>query len=299
MFGIVAGMALAPLLGGRSGVRQGATIASHQVLQASIVALGLGLSLRQIGAVGIQSLPVMLGTLALALVAAWVLGRLLRIGGDLTVLIGVGTAICGASAIAATTAVIKAADSDVVYAISTIFLFNVVAVLLYPIIGHALGLPQSAFGLWVGTAVNDTSSVVAAGYTYGATAGAHAVVVKLTRTLMIIPIVLVLQAWRLRADGHGSEGSPRVGVYRLVPWFIPMFLVAATLNTVGAVPVGLQPWITQLAAFMITVALVGVGLSARFGAMRRTGPRPVLLGAALWAVVGVTGLALQALTGQL
>jgi uncharacterized integral membrane protein (TIGR00698 family) len=295
VIGIVAGMALAPLASRRDALAPGVAFAGRQVLQASVVVLGLGLSLRQVATVGVQSLPVMLGTLALALAAAWGVGRLLRIGGDLSVLIGVGTAICGASAIAATNAVIRARHSDVVYAISTIFLFNVVAVLLYPTIGHLLGLSQPSFGLWVGTAVNDTSSVVAAGYTYGAAAGAHGVVVKLARTLMIIPIVLTLQALASRSGRHPAD----VRWHRLVPWFIPLFLLAAGLDSVGAVPAGLQPWLAQLALFMLTAALAGVGLSARFDVMRRTGFRPLLLGAALWAVVGASSLAMQALTGKL
>lgn len=299
VWGILAGMALAPLIGSRPTLRPGVAIASRHVLQASIVVLGLGLSLNQISVAGLRSLPVMLGTLTLALLGAWGIGHLLGIKGHLRVLIGVGTGICGASAIAATTAVLEAEDTDVVYAISTIFLFNVVAVLLYPTIGHVLHLSQSAFGLWVGTAVNDVSSVVAAGYTYGSAAGAEGVVVKLARTLMIIPIVLAIQAW-LAGSRRGS-GAPAGGVHwhRLMPWFIPLFVLAAAMNTAGAVPGAAHPLLARAALFMITAALVGVGLSARFGAMRRTGPRPLLLGAALWATVAVSSLALQALTGVL
>ncbi len=192
VFGILIGVAIALFLPAGSMIEAGARFAGTRVLQGSVVLLGTGLSLAQVARVGIGSLPVMLGTLAVALLGAWGIGLLLRVDGDIRTLVGVGTGICGASAIAATTAVIGAAEADVAYAIGTIFTFNIAAVLLFPAIGHLLGLSQHAFGLWAGTAVNDTSSVVAAGYTYGSAAGSYAVIVKLTRTLMIIPITLVL-----------------------------------------------------------------------------------------------------------
>ncbi len=168
--------------------------ASTFVLQCSVVLLGAQLSIGEAARVGVSSLPVMLGTLAVCLGAAWLYGRLLGVPGDLRTLIGVGTGICGGSAIAAVSPVIEAASTDVAYAISTIFLFNIAAVLAFPLLGHALGMSQQSFGLFAGTAVNDTSSVVATATTYGAAATSHAVVVKLVRTLMIIPICLGLAA---------------------------------------------------------------------------------------------------------
>jgi uncharacterized membrane protein YadS len=172
--------------------------ASTFVLQCSVVLLGAQLSISEAARVGVSSLPVMLGTLAVCLGAAWLYGRLLGVPGDLRTLIGVGTGICGGSAIAAVSPVIEAASTDVAYAISTIFLFNIAAVLAFPLLGHALGMSQQSFGLFAGTAVNDTSSVVATATTYGAAATSHAVVVKLVRTLMIIPICLALAALTAR-----------------------------------------------------------------------------------------------------
>jgi uncharacterized integral membrane protein (TIGR00698 family) len=172
--------------------------ASTFVLQCSVVLLGAQLSIGEAARVGVSSLPVMLGTLAVCLGAAWLYGRLLGVPGDLRTLIGVGTGICGGSAIAAVSPVIEAASTDVAYAISTIFLFNIAAVLAFPLLGHALGMSQQSFGLFAGTAVNDTSSVVATATTYGAAATSHAVVVKLVRTLMIIPICLGLAALAAR-----------------------------------------------------------------------------------------------------
>jgi uncharacterized membrane protein YadS len=189
-------IALVVKLGAR--VAPGLKWASTFVLQCSVVLLGAQLSIGEAARVGVSSLPVMLGTLAVCLGAAWLFGRLLGVPGDLRTLIGVGTGICGGSAIAAVSPVIEAASTDVAYAISTIFLFNITAVLAFPLLGHALGMSQQSFGLFAGTAVNDTSSVVATATTYGAAATSHAVVVKLVRTLMIIPICLTLAALTAR-----------------------------------------------------------------------------------------------------
>jgi uncharacterized integral membrane protein (TIGR00698 family) len=273
----------------------GYTLASKKVLQLSIVVLGLGLSLGTVVDVGGSSLPVMLGTLAVALGGAFVLGRLLGVRGDTQLLIGVGTGICGASAIAATTAVIGAEKSKVAYAIGTIFTFNIAAVLLFGPIGHLLGLSQHAFGLWAGTAINDTSSVVASAFGYGPEAGGYGIVVKLTRALMLVPIVLVL-AWRRSAERPGGK---RVALHKVVPVFLVGFLLASLLNTVGLVPASWHGAIGVLGTFLITMALAGIGLGMRPADLRAAGPRPLLLGGLLWIAVAASSLGLQALTGQL
>jgi uncharacterized membrane protein YadS len=186
-----------------------------------------------------------------------------------------------------------------------VFAFNIVAVLLYPAIGHLLGLSQHAFGLWSGTAINDTSSAAAAAYTYGAAAGDYSVVVKLTRTLMIIPICLGLAFWqarrhRRRALAAGvTTAAPAVPWRRMFPWFIVYFLAAVAANSLGLIPHGWHAPLSQAAVFLITTALVGIGLATRVGDMRRTGLRPLALGAVLWATVGISSLLLQLLSGQL
>jgi uncharacterized integral membrane protein (TIGR00698 family) len=271
----------------------GLGFAGERVLQASVVVLGLRLSLRQVLAVGVGSLPVMLGTLAACLVVARLVGRRLRIDRDLQALIGCGTGICGASAIAAVAPAIGAASADVAYAVSTIFVFNIAAVLVFPLLGHALGLSQHAFGLFAGTAVNDTSSVVAAASAYGPAAVDHAVVVKLVRTLMIIPIVLALAALT-RRRGTAAAGEPRPGgVLRLVPWFLIGFLVMAALDSTGVVPATASAPIATVSTFLISTALAGIGLSTDVRALRRTGHRPLLLGAILWVTVTVVSLGVQ------
>jgi uncharacterized integral membrane protein (TIGR00698 family) len=359
--GAVIGAVIALVIKPGARLAPGVTYASTVLLQCSVVLLGTQLSIAEAARVGLASLPVMLGTLAVCLSAAWLYGRLLGIPRDLRTLIGVGTGICGGSAIAAVSPVIEAASTDVAYAISTIFLFNIAAVLVFPLIGHAIGMSQQSFGLFAGTAVNDTSSVVATATTYGAAAANHAIVVKLVRTLMIIPICLGLAGLTARRQrpelaarparqpepalagvgigvgvgvgtgvgaartGSSTEldgGSPGAGrgavggatpaapaptparmsplrVIRLVPWFLIGFVVAAGLNSAGVIPSDSHGPLQHVSVFLVAVALSAIGLSTNVPALRKAGPKPVLLGALLWITVAVASLGLQTVTGTL
>ncbi|MFJ3030238.1 YeiH family protein [Curtobacterium sp. NPDC087080] len=287
-------------------LQPGVKFASSRVLQAAVVLLGAQLSIGEVLRIGGETLPVMLTTLVVCLVAAWGIGRLLRVSSTLRTLIGVGTGICGASAIAAVTPVVGAASAEVAYALSTIFLCNIAAVFVFPLVGHALGLSQHAFGVFAGTAVNDTSSVVATATIYGRQATDTAVVVKLVRTLMIIPIVIGLAGLEARrtaraqpAPGDGPRRAGGVRVLRLVPWFLVGFLVVVLLRTTGVLPAAAAPGFSAAATFLITVALAAVGVSTDFAALRRAGFRPMLLGIALWVLVAATSLGVQAAFGQL
>jgi uncharacterized integral membrane protein (TIGR00698 family) len=289
VFGIVIGV-LAALVRKRDALLlPGIKFAAKQVLQLSIILLGFNLQLQEVVGAGLRSLPVMLGTLVVVLTAAYFFGKALRLDRDLRRLLGVGTAICGGSAIAALSSVIDVDEADVAYAISTVFLFNVLAVLTFPAIGHLLSLSQHAFGLWAGTAINDTSSVVAAGFVYGHAAGAQAVIVKLTRTTLIIPIVLFYAGKRV---WHARSSGDAIAWGKIVPWFILWFVGAAVLNTAGAVPNTLHAAIAQAALFLIVVALSGVGLSADAKAIRAAGVRPLLLGLVLWLLIAASSLAI-------
>jgi uncharacterized integral membrane protein (TIGR00698 family) len=292
VFALLAGLALRAVYQPHLALRPGISFASKQGLQAAIVMMGFGLSLAQVLGTGPASLLVMVSTLVVCLGAALVLGPRFGVGENLTMLIGAGTSICGASAIAAVAPVIKAEERDVAYGIATIFTFNIMAVLLFPAAGHLLGFSQEAFGLWAGTAINDTSSVVAAAYAYGPEAGAYAVVVKLARATMIIPLVVGIAAWRsARAE------STTVQWQSLIPWFILLFLAAALANTAGLVPGVVAQWLPLMGRFLIIVALAGVGLSADLRSLSVTGWRPLALGAALWVVVTGTSLLVQFLVG--
>lgn len=297
VFGILLGVIVRNTVQVPATCQPGIQFAGKQVLQWSIIALGFGLSLDQVVQTGMSSLSVTLVTILAAFVSAWFLGRVLDIPSRLKTLIGVGTAICGGSAIAASTPIIKADEHETAFAISTIFLFNLIAVLLFPLLGHLLGMSDHAFGLWAGTAINDTSSVVAAGYSYSNAAGDFATIVKLTRATLIIPVCLALvaiEAWR-----HKKDATGHFKLRRIFPWFILWFVVAAAINTLGWIPSDMQHGIHWLAELMIIVALSGIGLSADIRSMIHTGFRPIALGLGVWAAVTVSSLAMQGLLGQL
>ncbi|HET7268570.1 MAG TPA: YeiH family protein [Oleiagrimonas sp.] len=297
VFGIVLGVLVRNVIVPPAACQPGIRFAGTQVLQWSIVALGLGLSLTQVVHTGLDSLAVTLVTVTAAFVAAWLLGRVLGIPSKLKLLIGVGTAICGGSAIAAATPIIKADEHDTAFAISTIFLFNLIAVLVFPLLGHLMGMTDQGFGLWAGTAINDTSSVVAAGYSYSTVAGDYATIVKLTRATLIIPVCLglaLIEAWR-----HKRSGGDGFKLRRVFPWFIAWFVVASAVRTAGWIPVAWHADIHLIAEFMIIIALAAIGLSADLRRMAATGFRPIALGLGVWIAVAVSSLAVQLVMGQL
>jgi uncharacterized integral membrane protein (TIGR00698 family) len=293
---IVGGVLIATMRPPRPVLRPGLALASRPVLQVSVVLLGLNLSFRQVFTVGGDSLPVMVGTFAAAGAAAWLASKRLRLAGDLPLLIGVGTAVCGASAIAATSTTIAARSADVAYALTTVFVFNVAAVLTFPAFGHLFGMSQESFGVWAGTAINDTSSVVAASTAYGDQAASTAVVVKLTRTLAIVPICIVLAALRRRATATPAN---RLRVRTIFPMFIGAFVAAVVANTIGAVPDRAHDSVALVSSWMITLAAAAIGLSTRLADARSTGLRPLVLGATVWIAVTAASLGVQALTGSL
>jgi uncharacterized integral membrane protein (TIGR00698 family) len=308
VFGIVLGAVVAALLKPGAPTDAGAAWSGKYVLQASVVVFGTGLSIVDVLRTGWHSLPVMLGTLVIALLGAWLIGRALGLDGDVRTLIGVGTGICGASAIAATQSVIRARSADVAYAIGTIFTFNVIAVVTFPFIGRALGMSDHSFGLWAGTAINDTSSVVAASFSFSSAAGAYGIVVKLTRTLMIIPITIGIALYRRRramrvlagtGTADGADAPAKVAWAKVVPLFLVWFLVAVLADSVGVIPQSWHPALSTLGGFMITVALAGIGLGTRIRVLKQAGLRPLVLGASLWMLVALASLGLQALTHTL
>lgn len=274
-----------------------------RVLQVAVVLLGAQLSLQQVAGAGVASLPVLVAVIGAALMGAWLLGRALGVDRDLRTLLGVGTAICGASAIAAITPVLRPASDKVAYALSTVFACNIAAVLLFPVLGQVAGMSPETFGTFVGAAINDTSSVLAAAASFGAEATDTAVVVKLTRTLGIIPIVLGLSVlvarWAGRDGSEDDGGRHRPPVWRLVPWFLVGFVLLVVLNSAGLVPGTLHGPITTVTTFFITVALSAVGAGTDLAGLRRTGARPMVLGVGLWLMVTAVALGAQAATGML
>ncbi|CDF59143.1 YeiH family protein [Thermobrachium celere] len=297
VFGIILGIIINNTIGKPKNTQEGIKFTSKKILQWAIIVLGAGLNIKQIYQTGLESLSVTIVTLIVAFATAFIFGKLLNIPYKLKSLIGVGTAICGGSAIAAISPIIEADEMEVAYSISTIFLFNVIAVLIFPPLGHILGFDDKAFGLWAGTAINDTSSVVAAGYIYSNTAGAYATIVKLTRTTMIIPISLIfaiITSLQKKKDSK-QNNSVNYSFNKIFPWFIIWFLVASILNTIGLFPKETISYINSVGKFMIIMALSAVGLSTDFKKILKTGIKPLLLGLIVWFAVAVSSIIVQAL----
>ncbi|TAM88298.1 MAG: YeiH family putative sulfate export transporter [Candidimonas sp.] len=296
VFGILFGILIRNSIGAGPLFRPGLRFASTQVLQWSIIALGFSLSIQQVARTGMQSLSVTFVTISVAFTSAWLLGKWLKIPSKLRTLIGVGTAICGGSAIAAVTPIIKADEHETAFAISTIFLFNIVAVLTFPLFGHWLHMTDNGFGMWAGTAINDTSSVVAAGFSFSHAAGDYATIVKLTRATLIIPVCLALalyEAWH-----HKKHGASGFSLARIFPWFILWFLVASIIRSLDILPESWNGGLHFLAEFLIIVALTAIGLSSDLRRMARAGFRPILLGLGVWAAVALSSLMVQHYMGS-
>lgn len=287
---------------------KGIKFTSKYILQYSIILLGFEMNLFNVIRVGGQSLMVMLFTLTSSFVTAYFVGKAMKIDGKTTTLIGVGTSICGGSAIAATAPVIRAKDEDVAQAISTIFLFNIIAVFIFPPLGHMLGLSDTGFGMWAGTAINDTSSVVAAGASWSSAAGnntalAFATIVKLTRTLMIVPITLVLAIYTARKMSHaktaGSDESNSFSFAKVFPWFVLGFVLTAILNTFLPIPASVSEALVAIGKFMIIMAMTAIGLNTNLKKLLTNGLKPICLGLCCWFVVAVVSLAVQHFIGMI
>jgi uncharacterized integral membrane protein (TIGR00698 family) len=299
VFGIVIGIIIRNSMKMPEPSIPGIIFTSKKILQLSIILLGGTLSFGQIVKTGFASFYVMIFTIAAAFITAFLIGKALRIGSNLKSLIGVGTAICGGSAIVAISSIIDADDHEIAYAISTIFLFNVAAVLLFPPIGHLLHLTDYGFGLFSGTAINDTSSVVAAGYTFSDSAGDYATIVKLTRTTLIIPISMLFVIYIYILKKKTLESMYYYDIRKIFPWFILGFIGMAIINSSGIIPGSLASAIKESAKFMIVMALSAIGLQTNFKKMMQTGYKPLLLGFCVWLAVTGTSLTVQFFTGQM
>jgi uncharacterized integral membrane protein (TIGR00698 family) len=274
-------------------LRPGIAFVLNKVLRAAIVLLGAGLTLASIARLGGATLWLVLLCVCVAVSLGLVLARVARLPGAVGVLIGAGTAICGGTAILAIGPLIEASGEEIAYAVTTIFTFNIIALIVYPPLGRALGLSAVAFGSWAGTAVNDTSIVVATGYVYGPIAGATATIVKLTRTLLLVPLAVALgAAHAARTTGRGAEPLSVAKLLRTVPWFVLGFVGMALMGSLGAFPEPVSHTLTGLASFLIVVVLAAVGLNVDIVKIRTLGLRPLAFGLVLAVIMAGVSLAL-------
>ena len=280
----------------------GLKFTSKRILKFAIILLGASLSIGTILEVGKMSLTVMIFTLLTCFGGGYFIGKALKLDWKLSNLISAGTGICGGSAIAAIAPVIDAEDTDIAYAMSATFLFDMVMILAFPLMGQALGLSDMAYGLWAGTAVNDTSSVVAAGYAYSEAAGDFATMVKLTRTLAIIPTVIIFSLINahLKAksqDSNSESNTKKVKITGLLPWFIVAFLVMAVINSIGLIPVSVSATLKGISKFLMVAALAAIGLNTDFREMKKSGVNPMIHGFIISALVVIVAIVVEYFIG--
>lgn len=276
-------------------LKAGLKFTSKKILKFAIILLGASLSVGVILNVGKLSLAVMVFTLLTCFGGGYFIGKAFKLNWKLSNLISAGTGICGGSAIAAIAPVIDADDSDIAYAMSATFLFDMAMIVLFPIMGRALGLSDMAYGLWAGTAVNDTSSVVAAGYAFSEAAGDFATMVKLTRTLSIIPTVLVFTfiSIHLKRKNGISENGKKVNIKSLFPWFILGFLALAAVNSLGFIPAPVSASLKSISKFLMVTALAAIGLNTSFKDMKKSGINPMLHGFVISALVVIVAIGVE------
>lgn len=259
---------------------------ARYLLQASVVLLGFGMNLTAVYEAGKDGILFTIATIFGTLVLGYFVGKLLTVNRRTSDLISAGTAICGGSAIAAVGPAIRAENEEMSVSLGTVFILNSIALLVFPLIGHSLGLTQGQFGVWAAIAIHDTSSVVGASQTYGAEALAIATTVKLARALWIAPVALLF-AYIYR----NNEGGPKAKI--VMPWFIFLFLLATVIRTYA--PPSVLPSIFDSlvnlakAGMTLTLFLIGAGLSRE--TLKKVGVRPLIQGVILWAVISAVALA--------
>ncbi|MEA4923401.1 MAG: YeiH family protein [Eubacteriaceae bacterium] len=293
VFAILIGMVVALFYKNKVRTQGGIAFTSKKILQYAVILLGFGMDLSDILMKGKQSLPIIISTITISLIIAYVLCKVLKMDGKISTLVGVGSSICGGSAIAATAPVIDADDEEIAQAISVIFLFNVVAALVFPTLGGMLGLSNEGFGLFAGTAVNDTSSVTAAATAWDGIHGSNtldaATIVKLTRTLAIIPITLVLAIYTARKK---KEQHTDFSLRKIFPFFILFFILAAVITTVFDLSTTITDPIKTLSKFFIVTAMAAIGLNTNIVKLIRSGGKPIFMGFCCW--VGIAAVSLLA-----
>lgn len=302
VFGILLGMVVTLFIKDKTFIQAGMSYTSKKILQYAVILLGFGLNISAVLEKGAQSLPIILVTIGTALITGFIVSKILKIKKNVGILVSVGSSICGGSAIAAAAPVINAQDDEIAQSISVIFLFNILAALLFPTLGDVLKLSNEGFGIFAGTAVNDTSSVTAAASAWDGIHNSNtledATIVKLTRTLAIIPITLVLALLRIlqeknRKNTGDNEVTGSYSLIKIFPWFVIWFLAASLITTFFNLPVSLINALKWLSKFFIIMAMTAIGLNTNIIKLVKTGGKPIVLGFICWILITASSLAMQ------
>ena len=299
VFAILAGMVITLFIKEKGGLKAGITFTSKKILQYAVILLGFGMNLSDILSKGSQSLPIIISTISTSLIISFIMYKLMKMPSKISTLVGVGSSICGGSAIAATAPVIEASDEEIAQSISVIFLFNIIAALIFPTVGSMLGLSNDGFAIFAGSAINDTSSVTAAATAWDGIHGSNtldaATIVKLTRTLAIIPITLVLAIYRSKKAKNDTQST--FSLKKVFPFFILFFILASLITTVFNLPVEVTSPLKDLSKFFIVMAMSAIGLNTNIIHLIKTGGKPIFMGFCCWIGIACVCLSLQHFIG--
>ncbi len=290
---VVVGLVVGNLIVLPARVRPGLAFATRRLLRAGVVLLGAKLSLGDVAAVGLRSVGMIVACMAVAFVAVGLGARLLHVPPRLAVLLAVGTAVCGNSAIVATSPIIEADERDISFAVGTITVLGTVALLVFPAVGHALAMGDTTFGYWAGLAVNDTSQVLATSAAYSAAALEVATVVKLVRNALMAPVLLGV-AWWARRHGEPTAATPRGAAREAMPLFVLGFLALAALRSTGALSADVADILGDLATVLVTVAIAAVALGTRWSGLRTVGAAPFVTAATATVALAIVAWTLAA-----
>ncbi|MFS0861240.1 YeiH family protein [Fredinandcohnia sp. 179-A 10B2 NHS] len=285
---IIIGILVRNFLGVPIAFSEGVSYTLKTLLKLAIVLLGFGLSFSSVFKLGYEAILLVVASVLSGILFTFFLAKLFKLDGNIPILVSLGTAICGATAIVTTSPIVQAKEEETAYAINTIFAFNVLAVLLYPLFGQLFAMSGETFGLWAGIAIHDTSSVVAAGYSYSNTAGDTSVVIKLIRTLMLVPVALLLSIFI--SFKSKSSTSSKVKISKVFPGFILFFAGAVAVNTIFSLPAPITSFTDGIAKFLIIMVMASVGLGTDFKKIKSVGLRPLLVGLLSSVLMGIVTL---------
>ncbi|HZD90872.1 MAG TPA: YeiH family protein [Pseudolabrys sp.] len=288
------GMTLHNVFGTPDWARPGVKFSLKRILRLGIILLGLQLMTAQVAQVGMAGVAVIAATLVATFAFTKWLGRLMGVDAKLAELIGAGTSICGASAVIATNTVTNGSDEDVAYAVACVTVFGSLSMLLYPLLPGLLHLSPAAFGLWSGASIHEIAQVVAAAFQDGTHAGEVATVAKLTRVMMLAPVVFTLGFMAVRRAAHADKSAARAAPP--MPWFVLGFIGMVILNSVVTIPAEPKVWIVTTTTFLLSMALAAMGIETDFRKLKAEGLKPMLLAAAAWLFIAIFALALVKLT---
>jgi uncharacterized integral membrane protein (TIGR00698 family) len=287
---ILLGILFHNIVGTPARARGGVVFSLRRILRLAIILLGLQLTASQVVAVGGTGIGIIVVTLVATFTLTKAMGRVLGVERKLAELIAAGTSICGASAVIATNTVTEGSDEDVAYAVACVTVFGTLSMFLYPVLGTLIHLDMHHYGLWAGSSIHEIAQVVAAAFQHGKEAGDFGTIAKLSRVMLLAPLVMALGIIAVRR-GSGASGA-KAGRKTPMPWFVLGFIAMIGVNSLGVIPADATHAVTPVTTFLLTMALAAMGLETDIRKLKAKGVRPLALGALAWIFISCFSLAL-------